>query len=123
MGFVALYYFAKRAQGAAITLPVVRHVAEIALHVRGLTQRLNCLPLAFSERFFASPCTHRARALADELWKGKELSCEDWISVIKSGLQSTRSAGRRPGEAFQSAAGATPPALVLPFVSLVPDRA
>ena len=53
MGFVSLYYFAKRAQRAAITFPVVRHVAEIALHLRGFTQRLDYLPLAVSKRFFA----------------------------------------------------------------------
>ena len=71
MGLVSLHYFAKRAQGAALTLPVVRHVAEIALHLRGLTQRLDYLPLSLSKRFFAGPCAHRARALADGLWKGK----------------------------------------------------
>ena len=37
MSLVSLDYLAKGAQGAALTLPVVGHVAEIALHLRWLT--------------------------------------------------------------------------------------
>jgi len=50
--FLTFHHFAKRSHSAPVALPVVRHRAEEALHLRRSVESLDQFPLGRSEAFF-----------------------------------------------------------------------